>query len=89
MTGGTIAVMSLIQRVRKQIGLSQREISRMFNKHQTAWSHWERGRHLIPPETAMRFVDLANQHGIALTMDELYKDSAVLTAAFAAQAKRH
>ncbi|WP_288897376.1 helix-turn-helix transcriptional regulator [uncultured Delftia sp.] len=63
--------MSTIKAIRERLGLSQLALGRGIGCTQGNIFHYERGQ-TLPPDAAKRVITFAAEHGLDLTMDQIY-----------------
>lgn len=63
---------TFIRKIRKKIGCSQRELGAYLDLTQGEVSHLEVGRRLPSLKTTTRIIKLAQDHGIALKLENIY-----------------
>lgn len=69
--------MNRILQIRKRLGMSQAVFGEAIGVSQGNVSHYENGRQEVPPDVARRVISAAEDHGVALTFDDIYRTDAM------------
>lgn len=65
--------MNTIARLRRDLGMSQQQLGKALSVTRTAVTNYESGRR-PQIDVALRLVALANAHGHAVTLEEIYSE---------------
>lgn len=64
--------MNNIFHIRKRLGLSQAAFGDAIGVSQGNVSHYEQGRHEVPPDVARRVIEAASARDVLVTFDDIY-----------------
>lgn len=65
--------MNNILHIRKRLGLTQVAFGEAIGVSQGNVSHYELGRQEVPAEVARRVIAAADERGVSLTFDDIYR----------------
>lgn len=63
-----------VQQIRQRLGMTQAELAAAVGVTQSAVSQYERGDSQITPNVARRLIELAREHGVKATFDDIYRE---------------
>ncbi len=69
--------MNNILHIRKRLGLTQVAFGEAIGVSQGNVSHYEQGRQEVPVDVARRLISAAEERGVVLTFDDIYRTDAV------------
>lgn len=64
--------MKNVKYIREQLGLSQDELAKIISVSQSSISNYERHKQEISPPVARRLVALSRNHGLKVSLDDIY-----------------
>ena len=68
--------MSAIKTIRERLKLTQTDFGIALGVSQGSISFYEQGSIPIPPQTAAKLIEFAKSHGIKVSFNDLYAESA-------------
>lgn len=67
--------MNNLKAIRKQLGLTQAELAKLIGCTQGNVGHYENKNQAIPSERAIQLISVAKEHGLEITLEDIYKDT--------------